>query len=243
MKPFLTIADAAETALRDIGRAATLEEIYAHILRGDLYQFNSPTPEHVLYTTLQRHLDGGTRIDAREEIRFRIDANKRYSLMKSEESPMIGKIRGPKRIMRSADKEEFIQEIMSERVGIFKEIWRLLLFAAQIGIKCDRRESLQSIESGKGIDQATFGNSASWPGILYLMNIAVEEGSEVLGSNTESDDRRIALFQEFANGGLAMMQEFFKDRTIDLEGVIAFIDRHQSTEAASVGLADLDLTI
>lgn len=243
MRPPQTIADAAEIAIREIGRAATLEEIFKHIQQADLYQFNTPTPEHVLYTTLQRHLEGGSRIDAREEIRFRIDTNKRYSLMTAVDAPATGKSRGPKRIMRSSDKEEFIQEIMSDRVGVFKEIWRLLLFAAQIGIKCDRRESLQSVESGKGIDQATFGNSSAWPGILYLMNIAVEEGSEILGSNADSDDRRVTLFQEFANGGLAVMEEFFKNRTIDLEGVIAFIDRYQSSESTSVGVADLDLTI
>jgi dnd system-associated protein 4 len=232
MRPPQTIADAAEIAIREIGRAATLEEIFKHIQQADLYQFNTPTPEHVLYTTLQRHLEGGSRIDAREEIRFRIDTNKRYSLMTAVDAPATGKSRGPKRIMRSSD-----------RVGVFKEIWRLLLFAAQIGIKCDRRESLQSVESGKGIDQATFGNSSAWPGILYLMNIAVEEGSEILGSNADSDDRRVTLFQEFANGGLAVMEEFFKNRTIDLEGVIAFIDRYQSSESTSVGVADLDLTI
>lgn len=243
MNPPRTIADAAEIAIREIGNAATLEEIFEHIQKANLYQFNTPTPEHVLYTTLQRHLDGGTRVDARDEIRFRIDTNKRYSLMTALEVHAQGKSRGPKRIMRSSDKEDFIQEIMSERVGVFKEIWRLLLFAAQIGIKCDRREALQSIESGKGIDQATFGNTGSWPGILYLMNIAVEEVSEVLGSNSDSDDRRIALFQEFANGGLAVMQEFFKNRAVDLEGVLALIDRYQSSATSAIGIADLDLTI
>lgn len=242
MNPPHTIADAAEIAIREIGHAATLEEIFQHIQRTDLYQFNTPTPEHVLYTTLQRHLDGGTRVDAREEIHFRIDTNKRYSLMTAVEVPAQGKSRGPKRIMRSSDKEEFIQEIMSERVGVFKEIWRLLLFAAQIGIKCERREALQSVESGKGIDQATFGNSASWPGILHLMSLFSNGDCTVLAGTSENEEARILLFQEFANGGLKIMQEFFATRLLDLDGIVAFMELHMSSDNP-LNKLDLELSI
>jgi dnd system-associated protein 4 len=239
----LTIADAAEIALKEIGCPASLEVIYEYILEKNLYQFNSPTAEHVLYTTLQRHLGGGTRIDARDEVRFRLDGGKMYSLTKTVETVQPPKSRSQRRIMRSAEKENFIQEVMSDRVGVFKEIWRLLLFAAQVGVKRDRRVPLQSVEPGKGIDQATFGNSASWPGILYLMNLTNEGGSEILSSHNESDERRVVVFQEFANGGLTIMEEFFKTRTVDLEGLLAFIELNQTEDDGGIGAANLDLTI
>ncbi len=244
MNPDRTIADAAEQALREIGRPAPLEEIYGWIVGKALYEFNTPTPEHVLYTTLQRHLEDSKRIDASVEVRFRIDAVQHYSLTTkmSTASPQT-KSRGPRRIMRSSDKEDLVQELMSERIGVFREIWRLLLFAAQIGFKEGSREPLSSTDPGKGIDQSTFGNSGSWPGILYLAALVDGGDTDLLSSNPDSDDRRISLFQEYANGGLSIIHDFFKERAIDFDGLLALIERYQSVATAVVGRADLDLTI
>lgn len=239
-----TIADAAEQALRELGRPAALEEIYSLIVQNGLYVFNTPTPEHVLYTTLQRHLDDSKRVDASPEVRFLIDADQNYSLtIKMSTVAAQGKTRGPRRVMRSSDKEDLIQELMSDRIGVFREIWRLLLFAAQVGIREGRREPLSSTDPGKGIDQSTFGNSGSWPGILYLTALVEGGTTDVLSSNADADDRRIALFQEWANGGLAILKDFFKERPIDLDGLLACIEQHQFSAATVLGSADLELTI
>jgi len=149
---------------------------------------------------------------------------------------------GMKRVLRASDKEELIEELMSSRIGIFREIWRLLLFSAQVGLKEKRREPLKSVDTGKGIDQATFGNSASWPGILYLMSLAESGDSEVLSSSPQGEEQRVLLFQEYANGGLSVIKELFKDRTVDLDGVLSFIDTHQA-RTAELEAPDLDLSI
>lgn len=145
-----------------------------------------------------------------------------------------------KRIQRANDKEEIVKSLMADQVGVFKEIWRLLLFAAQVGIKNGKRESLNSIDSGKGIDQSTFGNCPAWPGIIYLMSLAETESSSCLFGSSEAEDGRIAVFQEYANGGLSILQEFFAGRPIDLDGLLAFIETQQEESA---GRPDLDLTI
>ena len=149
---------------------------------------------------------------------------------------------GMKRILRSCDKEDFIEELMSHRIGIFREIWRLLLFAAQIGLQAKRREPLHSVETGKGIDQSTFGNSASWPGILYLMSLSETGDSGILANSPELGDQRVQLFQEYANGGLTILKDFFSSRTLDLDGFLTFIEIHhaQSTELSAT---DIDLAI
>ena len=149
---------------------------------------------------------------------------------------------GMKRILRASDKEELIEELMSSRIGIFREIWRLLLFSAQVGLKAKKREPLRAVETGKGIDQATFGNSASWPGILYLMGLADTGDAGVLASSAEGEDLRVQLFQEYANGGLLVIKDFFSGRTIDLDGVLAFIELNQAS-ATELSTPDLDLSI
>jgi dnd system-associated protein 4 len=244
MKPGTTIADAAELALQTLGRSADIDEIFQHILSNNLYLFNTPTPKHVLYTTLKRNLEYSSRVDASGTRRFRIDLNGKYSLAPSmEPERQTVKSKAPRRVMRASDKEAFIQEILSENVGVFKEVWRILLFAAQVGIKNGRRDPLLNTDSGKGIDQSTFGNAASWPGILYLMNLSEEGASDILGCGSDADDARVILFQEYANGGLAVLQDFFRDRTINLDGFLAFSQMNQEGAPSEVGEADLDLTI
>jgi dnd system-associated protein 4 len=243
MSESVTIANAAEMALKTLGRPSTAEEIHLEILRLALYKFNTPTPVHVLETELKRYSAESFRSDKRDSSRFRINPDKTYSMAKHDTPPSRRpQSFGMKRILRASDKEALIEELMGNRVGIFREIWRLLLFSAQIGLKAQKKEPLRAVETGKGIDQATFGNSASWPGILYLMGLVEIGDSRVLASTPEGEDQRVQLFQEYANGGLSIIKDFFIGRTIDLDGVLAFIELHQ-VSTADLSAPDLDLSI
>lgn len=91
---------------------------------------------------------------------------------------------GIKRIHRATDKEEIIRLMTSDQMGVFREIWRLLMFAAQIGYRNARRDPLKIIDSGKGIDQSTFGNSPAWPGVMFLISLADAGAAEVLGGGS-----------------------------------------------------------
>lgn len=243
MTSSITIADAAEQALKSLGRAATADEIHAEIVKNGLYEFNTPTPVHVLETELKRLSEDSPRSDQRDNPRFRINPDRTYCMAKVEPTALKrNQTLGMKRIMRASDKEELIEELMSSRVGVFREIWRLLLFAAQIGMNEKRREPLKAIETGKGIDQATFGNSPSWPGIMYLMGLAESGDSRMIEGTPDCEDQRIQLFQEYSNGGLSVLNEFFRDRSIDLDGVLAFIESHQALKSP-LDAPDLDLSI
>lgn len=145
-----------------------------------------------------------------------------------------------KRIQRAKDKEEIIKLLMDEKIGLFKEIWKLMLFSAMVGYKNNYREPLVSSDPGKGIDQSTFGNSPAWPGLLYLLSLAEYKSTDYLSGTSSADDARISLFQEYANGGLKIISNFFSDRNIDLDGIIAFIDSQRTNYAEK---PDLDLMI
>ena len=131
---------------------------------------------------------------------------------------------GTKRIQRAKDKQDIIDALLSDDLGVFKEIWRVLLFAAQVGFKNRTRETLKSVDTSKGIDQGTFGNSPVWPGILYLMALVETENTDCLSGTIEAEDIRVSVFQEYANGGLGIIKSFFADRPVNLEGLLAFID-------------------
>ena len=239
----LTIAEAALKALASLARPSTAEEIFDEIQQLDLYKFNTPTPVHVLETELKRYSVDSPRGDNRDQPRFRINPDKTYAMAKDLNSTVNrSQTLGMKRIMRAADKSELIEELMSSRLGVFREIWRLLLFSAQIGLKSGRREPLKTVDPGKGIDQATFGNSSSWPGILYLMGLSDSGDAKILAGSPEGEDQRIQLFQEYANGGLSVLKEFFQDRAVDLDGFLAFIESYQAKHG-SLEAPNLDLSI
>jgi dnd system-associated protein 4 len=147
---------------------------------------------------------------------------------------------GSKRIFRATDKEELIQTLLSEQVGIFKEIWRVMLFAAMVGFKNGRREPLKNVETGKGIDQATFGNCPAWPGILYLLALVETQNSDSLSGMQSAEDLRVTVFQEYANGGLNILNDFFSGKMINIDGILSFLE-HQTNK--NIEICDLSIEI
>ncbi|MHB8712502.1 MAG: DNA phosphorothioation-associated protein 4 [Trichloromonadaceae bacterium] len=241
MSETCTIAEVAKLVMRSLGKPVTVDEIYSEILRQKLYTFNTPTPEHVLRTTIRRHTGNVERVDVRETVMFEMVGDELYGLAEGTRTT-VKKRAGVsmKRIQRANDKEEIIKALMSEQVGVFKEIWKLLLFAAQIGLRNNKREPLNAVDTGKGIDQSTFGNCPAWPGVLYLMTLAESGSSECLSGSAEAEDNRSAIFQEYANGGLNILNDFFSSRQIDLDGLLSFID---SQKNENLNRPDLELTI
>lgn len=164
-----------------------------------------------------------------------------YAIAKRVTLPnMNEKTLGMRRIQRSRDKEEIIDTLCSSKLGIFREIWRVLIFAAQVGVARSRREPFADFDPGKGIDQSTFGNCASWPGLLYLISLSETNSADCLASSGEAEGERIIAFQEYANGGLSLIREHFSQRLIDLDGLINFIEAELSPAA---GEPDVDITI
>jgi dnd system-associated protein 4 len=241
MNKDITIAEAAQEALQSLDRPASIEEIYTEILRLQLYQFNTPTPEHVLRTTIRRHTGNVDRIDSLEMVLFEMPELEIYTLASTTKRTGTKKAgKGMKRIHRASDKEEIIKSLMSDQLGVFREIWKLLLFASQVGMKNGKREPLKLVDTGKGIDQSTFGNCPSWPGLLYLIALAESGRSDCLCGSSEAEEERISVFQEYTNGGLSILKDFFADRPLDLDGLLAFIESQHEEPA---GRPDLELTI
>jgi dnd system-associated protein 4 len=145
-----------------------------------------------------------------------------------------------KRIHRAKDKQEIIEALTSDSLSVFREIWSLLLFAAHVGLTHGKRVPLAAVDSGKGIDQSTFGNCSAWPGILYLIAITEANSADPLSSTQSAEDFRVGAFEEYSNGGLEMLRDHFKARQIDLNGLLEFIETNL---AEKVSAPALDLAI
>lgn len=130
---------------------------------------------------------------------------------------------GMKRIHRASDKKRIIDTLTSDGTVAFREIWRLLLFSAALGLKNGKREPLANVDSGDAIRQELFGNCPAWPGILYLIGLVETGGTDVLMATEEAEDQRIKAFEEYSNGGLAILDEHFKSGNSNLDSLLNFI--------------------
>lgn len=234
-----TIAEAAYQALQLLGSSGTIPEIYGKICESNLYTFNTPTPEHVLRTEIRRKTQGVDRVDSSKEVMFKLVGDEIYDVMKEPTKRRAGG--STKRVQRATDKRDIIGLLTSEGSGAFSEIWRVLLFAAAVGFKSKRREPLAAVESGDAIRQESFENSFVWPGMLYLLGLVETDSADVLRSSEDSEDERVRIFEEYANGGLAIMKERFEVGTCNLDGLLNFIQ--EQTTLASGAKPDLQITI
>ena len=133
-----------------------------------------------------------------------------------------------RRIQRASDKESLVQTLTSGENPPFKEIWRLLIFAASVGQSRGRREPLKAVDSGKAIPAAIFANSPAWPGFHYLMALVEKDDSTILGGSDALENERLTVFEEYANGGLSVMQEELEKGSYLLDAFLQFMPLNQN---------------
>lgn len=141
-----------------------------------------------------------------------------------------------RRIQRDSSHEEFVKEMTSGDRPLFREIWRLLLLAAAIGVRDGVREPLKSVESGKAMPE-TYFSAPAWRGFLYLIAIGESGNSDCLHSTPDNQDKLITVFEEYANYGLRVLKERIGACTAPLDELTSFI-----LEASSAQLPEAEVT-
>jgi dnd system-associated protein 4 len=144
-----------------------------------------------------------------------------------------------RRIQRALDKEDVVKVLTSGDAPLFKEIWRLVLFAAAVGYHFDRRDKLGAVDSGKAFPPNYISNPA-WPGVHYLLALVCTSEPHVLSGTDESDDERITIFEEYANGGLAVLKEQLEQRSYSLDSFLQFISSVEISPT-KVKIEDLEI--
>lgn len=127
-----------------------------------------------------------------------------------------------RRIQRDTRHEDFIQELTKGEKPLFKEIWRLLLFAASIGVHNQKRTPLVNIETGKNIPENYF-SSPGWPGFLYLIGVADSADSTCLKAGTAEHEGLVTQFEEYANHGLDLLRRRVDASPTPLDGCVALL--------------------
>lgn len=143
-----------------------------------------------------------------------------------------------RRIQREKEHEEFIKTLITGDQAVFREIWRVLLFAAALGVKKGQRRPLKNIDSGKAFPESYF-SSAGWKGFLYLLGFLDNNSSDHLKNDETEQDKLITAFEEYANFGLYEMAKVVTSSSDTLGQLAELISENTKEELSAPDISNL----
>lgn len=131
-----------------------------------------------------------------------------------------------RRVRRPAQHEQLIKRLAGEE-GPFSTLAEVLTFAAGLGYAEGRREPFSA--SGEQIDFDVF-QRLGVEGFIDMLAAAVHEDVSILGPDRA--DERLTVFEEFANGGLEVLQSRISQSRADLDSLLSIVLERESEAAA-----------
>lgn len=111
-----------------------------------------------------------------------------------------------RRIKVPADKVEFIESMLKTEKGPFDNKAQVLGFAAAYGAKAGERLPVKKASQGESIRYSVFLNE-KLDTLINLLAVTNTGDPKVLARNDEMEDIRATIFEEYANSGLALLEE------------------------------------
>ena len=137
------------------------------------------------------------------------------------------------RIRRDKKHDALIERLTKGAEGVFSDIWRLLVFAAFVGAKNQKRSAIIDFESGKAFP-LNYLQPSCGPGFLSLLGIRATEGNEILRSKEGNQDHLVLIFEESANAGMEIISERIAGASSPIEASLALIDEGKETSGSIV---------
>ena len=146
-----------------------------------------------------------------------------------------------RRIGYAKDKSEIIGRLVGtdDHAGPFRLIADVLVFAAALGIRRNRRRAIAS-SSADPIRQEIFDRHG-YDTMMNLLALHVESNTDILADSSEMLEKRAKIFEEYANGGLEILQEELVGSINPLETIVLLIGSERN-ESKKSELDGFDLT-
>ena len=137
------------------------------------------------------------------------------------------------RIRRDKKHDALIERLTKGEESVFSDIWRVLIFAAFVGAKNQKRSAIKDFESGKAFP-LNYLQPSCGPGFLSLLGIRATEGNEILRSKDGNHDEQVLIFEEYANAGMEIISERVNSASAPIEAILALIDDGKETSGSIV---------
>lgn len=146
---------------------------------------------------------------------------------------------GDRRIRIPKDKEKLINMLLKgeSETGVFNLKAEIITFAATLGYKNEKRIPFE--DSLDPIRQDVFERHG-YDTVINLIAIGDSKDPIILRSSDFDEDRRITIFEEYANGGLEILQEELRGSGNPLEHLLLMINKERYVEENNVEEFDLN---
>ena len=126
------------------------------------------------------------------------------------------------RIRVAKDKAELVKELVASKdtTGFFQTYVEVMVFAATLGVRYKKRVPLGETTKREPspIPQENF-TSLGYELIIKLLGIHETQDIQIISSREdEYEDKRTQIFEEYANGGLEILQN-------ELRGSVDYLER------------------
>lgn len=137
------------------------------------------------------------------------------------------------RIDRDKKHEEIITLLTKGDDPVFTDIWRVLAFAAFLGLKNGKRSPINDVESNKSFFKSYIRPSCG-EGYIYFIGILDKKDSSILRSTDTNNKELITAFCEYANGGLEMIQTAIDGTSSPLDAILQIISAERDESMAQL---------
>ncbi|MBE9205578.1 DNA phosphorothioation-associated protein 4 [Nostoc sp. LEGE 06077] len=123
------------------------------------------------------------------------------------------------RIKVAKDKAELVKSLVTSKdtTGPFQTYVEVMVFAAALGAKHKKRVPIEGIAKDiSPLRQDYFSNSFAL--LINLLAITESKDIKILSEEDFADEQRIHIFEEYANGGLEIIQN-------ELRGAVDYSER------------------
>lgn len=140
-----------------------------------------------------------------------------------------------RRIRIAADRTEILRRLKVEEknVGVFRDYTDALAFAAAYGAARNRREPLGEVAATPAPIRYSVFKNDGYDALFYLLAVHATGSAEALASGDETEDKRALIFEEYANGGLVLLDAALRGLPEPLDGMALLLSKelHASTSA------------
>lgn len=144
---------------------------------------------------------------------------------------------GERRVRRPRDKENLIQILLND--GGFPTIRDVLLFTAALGYQRGRREPFDATGEPIRWDTLVDPRHASTLTSMIAAASAVDD-PEILAAEEDKEKERIRILEEYANGGLAVLQGEINQRKEPIDQICLSLVTDAMSESTSQRKLPLD---
>lgn len=125
-----------------------------------------------------------------------------------------------KRVKIAKDKAKLVKDLKAsdDITGPFQTYVDVMLFAAALGAK--RKKRVPLVEFARDLDpiRRDYFDNNRCELLINLLAISETKEQQILADNDNSDEQRLKIFEEYANGGLEILQD-------ELRGAVDYGER------------------